>query len=99
MIDPIAVSALVISIAAAFRAHFHSNARKTDALVDARRKLGEKYAALGWAYASVQKDSDDQEKARKHAFEGFIIADTNADGKRDFTDRQVAVYVDAAKRA
>ena len=94
-IDPVAVVALFVSVAAGVRAHFHSNARKAEAAAEARNNLGKKYAELGWAYSRVQPDSTDPEKARKHALEGFVIADTAADGKRDFTDTQARVYVDA----
>ena len=63
-------------------------------LSEKRDHVGRKYAVLGWSYARAQSETD-LAKARKHAIEGFIIADTAIDGKRDFTDRQVAVYVDS----
>lgn len=91
-------AALLIAIAAGLRAHFHSNARKAEAEALALDTLGKKYAALGWAYAAAQPDSaSSRARARQHAVEGFVIADTTADGKRDFTDKQVGVYVDAAR--
>ncbi len=94
-IDPVSVVALVVAVAAGVRAHFHSNARKAEAEAEAIHLLGKKYAALGWAHSRAQKDSSDPAKARKHAVEGFLIADTAADGKRDFTDKQAGVYIDA----
>lgn len=60
--------------------------------------LGKQYAVMGWAFSAAQPDSaDNPKKARKHAEQGFIIADTSADGKRDFNDKQVAYYLDASK--
>jgi len=97
-IDPISIAALLIAVGAALRAQFHSNARKTEAKTQALDLLGRKYASLGWAYSKQQADYADPAKARKHAVEGFVIADTSADGKRDFTDKQAGVYVDGCKQ-
>lgn len=58
---------------------------------EARDALGRKYAALAWAYANAHGG------ARKTAVEAFVLADTAADGRRDFTDKQVAVYLDSTK--
>ena len=86
---------VVASLAALAVSIFRGNARKEEAKATAMDTLGKKYAALGWAYSKAQPDSSDPAKARKHAVEGFLIADTAADGKRDFTDKQAGVYVDA----
>ena len=87
---------VLLSATALAVAILRGNARKAEAEAAAMDLLARKYASLGWAYSRMQKDSaDSPEKARKHAVEGFIIADTAADGKRDFTDKQAGVYVDA----
>ena len=92
----IAVASLVSSLVAVIVSLSRKDERKAEAQVEAVHLLGKKYASLGWAYSRMQRDSaESAEKARKHAVEGFIIADTAADGKRDFTDKQAGVYVDA----
>jgi hypothetical protein len=84
-------------VAVALSARHHRSARglsKTERLA----ALGKQYAVMGWAFSAAQPDSaGNPKKARKHAEQGFIIADTSADGKRDFNDKQVAYYLDASK--
>ena len=60
-----------------------------------KKQLGHSYAELAWGYARSKKGSPDE--LRRHAVGAFILADTSADGKRDFTDAQVAVYLDGAQ--
>lgn len=92
----LACGSVLISMVSLAVSFLRGNALKEEAKAKAKSALGEKYAQLGWAYSKAQPDSSDSEKARKHAIEGFIIADTAFDGKRDFTDRQVAFFVDGA---
>jgi len=88
--------ALLASLASVAVSLSRKNDRKIESEMAARDSLGKKYAEVGWAYSRAQKDSSESaEKARRHAVEGFVIADTAADGKRDFTDKQAGVYVDA----
>jgi hypothetical protein len=86
----VSVLSLVVSLS-------RKNDRKIEAELQARDALGKKYAELAWSYSKVQRESSDPEKARKHAEQAFVLADTSADGKRDFNDTQMRVYLDAAK--
>ena len=86
---------VVASIAALTVSILRGNKRKEEAKATAKDTLGKRYAALAWAYAEKQADSADPVKGRKHALEAFILADTSADGKRDFNDTQVRAYIDA----
>lgn len=72
-------------------------ASKKHAHASHRHELGQKYASLAWAYARSQKEASDPAKLRKHAEQAFILADTSADGKRDFNDADVARFLDATK--
>ena len=77
---------------------FATFARGRQLKADKLDALAHKYATLGWAYSRAQPESaEDADKARTHAVAGFLIADTAADGKRDFSDRQAGIYVDAAR--
>lgn len=76
--------AAVLSVVAMRRNRKASNQETRDA-------IGRKYAALAWAYARAHGGE------RKTAVEAFVLADTAADGRRDFTDKQAALYLDASK--
>jgi hypothetical protein len=91
------IAAVVISLISLIVSISRKNDRRIESEAQAMDLLARKYASLGWAYSKMQADSSDPVKARKHALEGFIIADTSADGKRDFTDKQAGVYVDGCK--
>lgn len=92
----LSLTSLLAALASVVVSLSRKNDRKIESEMAARDSLGKKYATLGWAYSRAQKDSSESaEKARRHAVEGFVIADTAADGKRDFTDKQAGVYVDA----
>ena len=100
------IVAVVVSVLSLAVSLSRKNDRKAESEALALDTLARKYASLGWAYSRIQPDSVwdpasghflQPERARKHALEGFIIADTAADGRRDFTDKQVAVYVDGCK--
>jgi hypothetical protein len=54
-------------------------------------ELGMEYARLALLYA---KDKGEE----KAALEAFRIIDSTADGKRDFTDAQARVFLDAAAK-
>jgi hypothetical protein len=90
------IVAVVVSLLSLVVSLSRKNDRKIEAELQARDALGKKYAELAWSYSKVQ-ESDDPEKARKHAEQAFVLADTSADGKRDFNDTQMRVYLDAAK--
>lgn len=92
----ISLVALVLAVVAFVRSFQHSVKTKAT-LAEKRDVLGKRYAALGWAYSAQQSEFSDPEKAAKHAYDGFIIADTSLDGKRDFSDTQVRIYVEAAR--
>ena len=57
---------------------------------DSRSSLGMEYARLALLYA---KDKGEPNAA----IEAFRLIDTTADGRRDFTDAQARVFLDAAK--
>jgi hypothetical protein len=56
---------------------------------DSRASLGMEYARMALLYAR-NKDAD------RSALEAFRIIDSMADGRRDFTDAQARVFLDAA---
>lgn len=93
----LSIVACLASISALVVAIVRGNALKESAKAHAKDDLGKRYASLAWAYAKAQADSSDPVKARRHAVEAFVLADTSADGKRDFTDKQVGAYVDACR--
>jgi len=89
--------AVLLSAAAAALGLRKHDTKKRETEVAARHELGKRYAELAWAFARSRPDAGDAKKARAHAVAAFVLADTSADGKRDFTDKQVAVYLDALK--
>lgn len=54
--------------------------------------LGLEYARIAVAAAAGEKSPA---RVREVAIEKFRIVDASADGKRDFSDRQAGVFVDA----
>lgn len=95
--DALSAAGLLFGLAGAALGIRRHDAKKREAEALARDAQGRRYAELGWAYARQQPDVDRRGAARRHAIAGFIIADTALDGHRDFTDKQVGAYVDAAK--
>lgn len=91
----LAAVSMVSSLVALTVSILRGNTLKEEAKATAKDTLGKRYAALAWAYAEKQPDSVDSVKGRKHALEAFVLADTSADGKRDFNDTQVRAYIDA----
>lgn len=89
--------AVVLSIVGAALGRRKHDTKKLEAEMAARHELGKRYAALAWAFARAQADAGDPRKARAHAVAAFVLADTSADGKRDFTDKQAGVYLDAGR--
>lgn len=63
---------------------------------ESRDALGKKYAEMAWIYAKAQPEASDPAKLRRHAEQAFVIADKAADGKRDFSNAQAAVYLNAS---
>lgn len=59
------------------------------------RVLGEEYARLANAYADSLGGSE-QERLQ-HALDAFRKADLALDGRRDFTDAQVRIFVSAGR--
>ena len=59
-----------------------------------RLALGRHYAKAAVAHARLV--GGDSLEVRMHAKEGFIIMDKALDGKRDFSDGEVAIYVGEA---
>lgn len=70
--------------------------RKKKSLAAERHELGTQYAQLAVAYAATKGGTPLEQ--RRHALAAFRLADETADGKRDFTDAQTAVYLDAVER-
>lgn len=93
----IALSSLFVSFCALALSIHALHLKRGTHKKESRDALGRKYAALAWAYARAQKDSVDPAKARKHAEQAFVLADKSADGKRDFTDTQAALYISEAQ--
>lgn len=92
LLSVLAVLLSLAGLALGFRKH---GASRTQAQAAAHVELGERYARMAWAYARGQKDSVEPDKARKHARTAFVLADTSEDGSRDFTDGEVAFFIDA----
>ena len=93
----IALGSALLSLVATVLALRKHDIKKHEAAAAAKETQARRYAELGWAYARQQPDFGRPGAARRHAVSGFIIADTAVDGRRDFTDKQVAFYVDATK--
>ncbi len=91
----VAVAALAVSLISLAVALSRKDSAAVEAKVTAKHELGKRYAVLAWAFARVQPDSHHREKLEKHALDAFTLADTAADGTRDFTPSQARVYLDA----
>lgn len=87
--------AILLSLAAGAMGLRKHDVKKHEAMLAARHDLGRRYAQLAWAWAKSRPGADDPRTARALAVSAFVLADTSADGKRDFTDKQVGVYLDA----
>ena len=61
------------------------------------QNLGKRYAEMAWNYARSQPGANDPHKIAKHALDAFILIDKSADGKRDFSDSQAKVLLEACK--
>jgi F420-dependent methylenetetrahydromethanopterin dehydrogenase len=98
MIDHVlTISSVVLAFIAVARSFMLADTKKKEAAVTAKHELGKRYAQMAWAYARSHVEAGDPVKLQKHAEDAFILADTAVDGKRDFTDSQAAVYLNAHK--
>ena len=93
----LSLSAVVLALVSVVRSFVLADAKKKEAAVTAKHELGKRYAVMAWAYARSHVEAGDPAKLQKHAEDAFILADTAMDGKRDFTDSQAAVYLNAHK--
>lgn len=91
----LAVSSIVLALVSIVRSFMLADSKKKEAAVTAKHELGKRYALMAWAYARSHAEAGDLAKLEKHALDAFVLADKSADGKRDFTDSQAKVYLDA----
>ena len=63
-----------------------------------RLELGMSYARLGIAYAASLGHPPGSDRWLVSAAHGFRLADETSDGKRDFTDQQARVLLEAAAK-
>ena len=59
-----------------------------------RAALGREYARIAVSHA--QRMGGDKQRQLATALSAFRLADETADGKRDFTDAQARVYIEAS---
>lgn len=91
----LSVASVVLALISIVRSFMLADSKKKEAAVTAKHELGKRYAVMAWAYARAHAEAVDLVKLQKHAESAFLLADTSADGKRDFTDSQAKVYLDA----
>ena len=89
------ISAVILALVSVVRSFMLADAKKKEAAVTAKHELGKRYAQMAWAYARAHAEAADPAKLEKHALDAFVLADKSADGKRDFTDSQATVYLNA----
>ncbi|MBL0304426.1 MAG: hypothetical protein IPQ23_22495 [Cytophagaceae bacterium] len=68
------------------------DSKKHQAKLEARSELGRRYAQM----ALTQSASVPADLQMTAALDAFRIIDTSLDGKRDFTESQARVFIDAA---
>lgn len=91
----LAVASVVLALVSIVRSFVLADSKKKEAAITAKHELGKRYASMAWAYARSHAEASDLGKLEKHALDAFVLADKSADGKRDFTDSQAKVYLDA----
>jgi hypothetical protein len=91
----LAIASIVLALVSIVRSFILADYKRKEAAVTAKHELGKRYAVMAWAYARAHAEAVDLVKLEKHALDAFLLADTAADGKRDFTDSQAKVYLDA----
>lgn len=82
---------LVASLAAVVLGLRRHDAKKHEAKLTARAAQGQRYAQLAVAHAAQMPQAD----RLQAALEAFRLADTALDGRRDFTDAQARVFIEA----
>ena len=93
----LALVALVVAVLSLVVSLSRKDDRKRQAELDASQHLGMQYARMAWTYARSQPEASDPHKLAKHALDAFILIDKSADGKRDFSDSQAKVLLEACK--
>lgn len=100
MIDPhdiaSGVAVLLAGVGTALGLRKHDTAKK-EAEATALHELGNRYAKMAWAYGRAHVEAGDPAKLQKHVEDAFLLIDTTADGKRDFTNAQAKIYIEANK--
>ena len=93
----LSVASVVLALVSIVRSFVLADSKKKEAAVTAKHELGKRYAVMAWAYAKSHAEAVDPAKLQKHAEDAFLLADTSADGKRDFSDAQIKIYLEANK--
>lgn len=93
--DILAGVSLVVSLVAVALGVRRHDAKKHEAKLMARATQGQRYAQIAVAHAAQMPPKD----RLAAALDAFRLADTSLDGRRDFTDAQARIFIEAEVNA